>query len=94
MQRVTESAGSDVEAGYLQPYGGRRGRGEVVVRSRGFTAAARILDDSEEVRQRYAHIEAGELADDLADAIDAIDETRSIRACWNPPQPTPVKRVS
>jgi hypothetical protein len=74
MQRLTERAGLDVEEGYLQPHGGRRGVGEVVVRTRGFTAAARVLDDSEEmVRERYSHIEAGELAEDLGAAIDAVD---------------------
>jgi integrase len=74
MQAVTEAAGIEVAEGYLQPHGGRRGIGEVMVRTRGFTAAARVLDDSEEmVRQRYSHIEAGELAEELGAAIDAVD---------------------
>jgi len=77
MQRVTERADIEVDEGYLQPHGGRRGIGEIVVRTQGFTAAARVLDDAEEmVRQRYSHIEAGELADDLGDAIESVDGTR------------------
>jgi len=36
--------------------------GEVLVRAFGYTVAARYLDNSEEmVRERYSHIEAGEL---------------------------------
>jgi len=45
-------------------HGGRRGMGEVLVRAFGYTVAARYLDNSEEmVRERYSHIEAGELGD-------------------------------
>ena len=42
--------------------------GEVLVRTSGYTVAARYLDNSEEmVRERYSHIEAGELGDVFRD---------------------------
>jgi len=50
--------------------------GEVLVRAFGYTVAARYLDNSEEmVRERYSHIEAGELGDDVAtEALEEIDD--------------------
>ncbi|MDS0477294.1 phage integrase SAM-like domain-containing protein [Natrinema sp. 1APR25-10V2] len=76
MRRLCEDAGIDLEDkhGYLAPHGGRRGAGEVMVRQRGFTAAARLLDNSEEVvRQSYSHIEAKEMAKDAGDAFAEHD---------------------
>jgi len=59
---------------YLAPHGGRRGMGEVLVRAFGYTVAARYLDNSEEmVRERYSHIEAGELGDVATEALEQID---------------------
>ena len=59
---------------YLAPHGGRREMGEVLVRAFGYTVAARYLDNSEEmVRERYSHIEVGELGDLAMDALDDID---------------------
>jgi len=47
--------------------------GEVLVRTFGYTVAARYLDNSEEmVRERYSHIEAGELGD-VAEALNEVD---------------------
>jgi len=44
--------------------------GEVLVRAFGYTVTARYLDNSEEmVRERYAHIEAGELGDVANEAL-------------------------
>lgn len=44
-----------------------------MVREKGY-AAARLLDDTEEmVRERYPHIEAGELADEAGEVFDAQD---------------------
>lgn len=64
----------DDRHGYLAPHGGRRGVGEVMVRRRGFTAAARLLDNSEAmVRERYSHIEARDLAADAGSAFDEHD---------------------
>ncbi|PCR88722.1 tyrosine-type recombinase/integrase [Natrinema ejinorense] len=64
----------DDKHGYLAPHGGRRGAGEVLVRQRGFTAAARLLDNSEAVvRQSYSHIEAKEMAKDAGDAFAEHD---------------------
>ncbi|MFC4540369.1 tyrosine-type recombinase/integrase [Halosolutus amylolyticus] len=76
MQRLCEDAeiSLDDKHGYLAPHGGRRGAGEVMVRQRGFTAAARLLDNSEEVvRKSYSHIEAKEMARDAGDAFAEHD---------------------
>ncbi|SDG24101.1 tyrosine-type recombinase/integrase [Halorientalis regularis] len=77
LQRLTNDAGVDVDHPrhqYLAPHGGRRGMGEVLVRSFGYTVAARYLDNSEEmVRERYSHIEAGELGDVATEALNEID---------------------
>jgi integrase len=60
---------------YLAPHGGRRGMGEVLVRAFGYTVAARYLDNSEEmVRERYSHIEAGELGDVATEALGEVDD--------------------
>ena len=76
MRRLCEEAEIELDDkhGYLAPHGGRRGAGEVMVRQRGFTAAARLLDNSEEVvRQSYSHIEAKEMAKDAGDAFSEHD---------------------
>jgi len=77
LRRLTDDAGVDVDHPrheYLAPHGGRRGMGEVLVRSFGYTVAARYLDNSEEmVRERYSHIEAGELGDVATEALTDID---------------------
>jgi len=76
LERITDASGVEVDHPkheYLAPHGGRRGMGEVLVRAFGYTVAARYLDNSEEmVRKRYSHIEAGELGDKAAEAIDEI----------------------
>ncbi|WP_121823100.1 tyrosine-type recombinase/integrase [Halostella salina] len=64
----------DDDNDYLQPHGARRGAGEVLVRTFGHAAAARALDNSEEiVREHYSHIEAGDMADRMTDAFEEID---------------------
>lgn len=76
MRRLCDEAELDLEDkhGYLAPHGGRRGAGEVMVRQRGFTAAARLLDNSEEVvRKSYSHIEAKEMAEDAGEAFTEHD---------------------
>jgi integrase len=77
LQRLTEAAEIDIDHpkhDYLAPHGGRRGMGEVLVRAFGYTVAARYLDNSEEmVRERYSHIEAGELGDVATEALSKID---------------------
>jgi hypothetical protein len=76
-KRLTEAAEIDIDHpkhGYLAPHGGRRGMGEVLVGAFGYTAAARYLDNSEEmVRERNSHIEAGELGDVATEALTEID---------------------
>lgn len=78
LRRLTDVAEIDVphpKHGYLAPHGGRRGMGEVLVRAFGYTVAARYLDNSEEmIRERYSHIEAGELGDVATEALSEIDE--------------------
>jgi integrase len=77
LKRLTDDAGIEISRSkheYLAPHGGRRGMGEVLVRAFGYTVAARYLDNSEEmVRERYSHIEAGELGDVATEALDEID---------------------
>ena len=44
-------------------------------RTSGYAAAARALDNSEEVvREHYSHIEAGELADQMTNAFEKADQ--------------------
>jgi integrase len=78
LRRLTAAAGIDIDHPkheYLAPHGGRRGMGEVLVRAFGYTVAARYLDNSEEmVRERYSHIEAGELGDVATEALAEIDD--------------------
>ena len=80
LQRLTEEAEIDIDHpkhDYLAPHGGRRGMGEVLVRAFGYTVAARYLDNSEAmVRERYSHIEAGELGDIATEALEDIDGSR------------------
>lgn len=48
--------------------------GAVLARAFGYTIAARYLDNSEEmVRERYSHIEAGELGDVATEALSEVD---------------------
>jgi len=77
LRRLTDEAGIDIDHPkheYLAPHGGRRGMGEILVRAFGYTVAARYLDNSEEmVRDRYSHIEAGELGDVATEALEEVD---------------------
>ena len=85
LQRLTEAAEIDIDHpkhDYLAPHGGRRGMGEVLVRAFGYTVAARYLDNSEEmVRERYSHIEAGELGDVATEALEEVDSFPNTRPC-------------
>lgn len=87
LERLTESADIDVsdsKHSYLAPHGGRRGMGEVLVRAFGYTVAARYLDNSEDmVRQRYSHIEAGELGDKAAEGIREVDPAPVSHDRWD-----------
>ncbi|GAA0459773.1 phage integrase SAM-like domain-containing protein (plasmid) [Halococcus dombrowskii] len=80
LKRLCEEAGIELDDGeeYLMPHGARRGAGEVLVRTSGHAAAARALDNSEEVvREHYSHIEAGDLADQMTDAFKEADSQQS-----------------
>jgi integrase len=78
LRRLTTDGDIDIDHprhDYLAPHGGRRGMGEVLVRAFGYTVAARYLDNSEEmVRERYSHIEAGELGDVATEALADVDD--------------------
>jgi len=77
LQRLSDEAEVDIEHpkhDYLAPHGGRRGMGEILVRSFGYTVAARYLDNSEMmIRKRYSHIEADELGELATEAINETD---------------------
>jgi integrase len=76
MKRLCKEADIELDDqhGYLAPHGGRRGMGEILVRTYGYTAAARYLDNSEEmVREAYSHIDAGEQADVATAALAESD---------------------
>jgi hypothetical protein len=52
--------------------------GEVLVRAFLYTVAVRYLDNSEEiVRERYSHIQAGELGDVATEALEEVDSVES-----------------
>ena len=77
LRRLCDQAGIKLgdDHDYLMPHGARRGTGEVLVRTFGHAAAARALDNSEEVvREHYSHIEAGEFADQMTDAFEEADQ--------------------
>ena len=77
LKRLCEEAGIELDDDeeYLMPHGARRGAGEVLVRTSGHAAAARALDNSEEVvREHYSHIEAGDLADQMTNAFEEADQ--------------------
>jgi hypothetical protein len=77
LKRLCEETGIELGGNekYLMPHGARRGAGEVLVRTSGHAAAARALDNSEEVvREHYSHIEAGELADQMTNAFEEADQ--------------------
>ncbi|EMA48445.1 site-specific recombinase [Halococcus thailandensis JCM 13552] len=86
LKRLCEEAGIELDDGeeYLMPHGARRGAGEVLVRTSGHAAAARALDNSEEVvREHYSHIEAGELADQMTSAFEEADQQNNSTRRWN-----------
>ena len=76
LKRLCNQAGIKLDGDdeYLMPHGARRGAGEVLVRTSGHAAAARALDNSEEVvREHYSHIEAGELAEQMTSTFEEAD---------------------
>jgi len=77
LERLCDQAGIELsdDHDYLMPHGARRGAGEVLVRTSGHAAAARALDNSEEVvREHYSHIEAGDLAEQMTNAFEEADQ--------------------
>ncbi len=85
LKQLCEEAGIELDDDeeYLMPHGARRGAGEVLVRTSGHAAAARALDNSEEVvREHYSHIEAGDLADQMTNAFEEADQQGSFSNEW------------
>jgi len=76
LQRLSEAAEIDIghpKHDYLAPTVAGVGWGSPCP-AFGYTVAARYLDNSEEmVRERYSHIEAGELGDVATEALNEID---------------------
>lgn len=76
LRQACDTAGIDLDDdhGYLTPHGARRAVGEILVRTKGFAAAARQLDDTERmVRERYSHIEAADQAEVTSQAFEEYD---------------------
>jgi len=75
LKRLCSEADLDVDGDYLKPHGARRSIGELMYRERGAAAAQRTLRhaDPRTTSEMYAHIEAGVLADEVADVVDDDD---------------------
>lgn len=74
LKRLTDEADIDVEAGYLQLHGARRGVGRVLAMQQGADAAADQLGNSVEVvERRYSDILAAERAEKTGEAFDEHD---------------------
>jgi len=72
MRRLTDDAGIDVEEGYLQLHGARRGVGRVLALQQGADAAADQLGNSVAVvEERYSDILASERAEMTGAAFEA-----------------------
>lgn len=75
LKQLSNEAGIEIDDSkheYLSPHGGRRGLGEILVREKGYTLAARYLDNSEEmVRKRYSHVVPGNIREDVTAAIES-----------------------
>jgi len=72
LKQLCEAADLDIDGDYLKPHGARRGIGELMYRERGAAAAQRTLRhaDPRTTSEMYSHIEASELADEVADVFD------------------------
>jgi len=77
LKRLCDQAGIGLgdDHDYLISHGAQRGAGEVLVWTSGHAAAARALDNSEEVvREHYSHVEAGDLAEQMTTAFEEADQ--------------------
>ena len=71
LKRLTEAAGIDVDEGYLQPHGARRGMiGEVYKRDRGEAQDLGRHKNMETTREAYSHLDAEEQRERLDELVD------------------------
>jgi integrase len=71
LKRLTEAAGIDVDEGYLQPHGARRGMiGEVYKRDRGEAQDLGRHKSMETTRKAYSHLDAEEQRRRLDDLVE------------------------
>lgn len=75
MQRLTEAADIDVEEGYLQLHGGRRGLGDLLYRQdRGHAQDILRHDDLSTTQAAYQHIDAEERREQLDSYLERSNE--------------------
>jgi integrase len=75
MRRLTEAADIDVEEGYLQLHGGRRGLGDLLYRQdRGHAQDILRHDDLSTTQAAYQHIDAEERRHQLDGYLEDVDE--------------------
>jgi len=75
MRRLTMEAGIDVEEGYLQLHGGRRGLGDLLYRQdRGHAQDILRHDDLSTTQAAYQHIDAEERREQLDGYLKESDE--------------------
>jgi integrase len=71
LKQLTEAAGIDVDEGYLQPHGARRGMiGEVYKRDRGEAQDLGRHKSMETTREAYSHLDAEEQRERLDDLVE------------------------
>jgi integrase len=71
LKRLTEAAGIDVDEGYLQPHGARRGMiGEVYKRDRGEAQDLGRHKSMETTREAYSHLDAEEQRERLDELVE------------------------
>jgi integrase len=75
MQRLTDAADIDVEEGYLQLHGGRRGLGDLLYRQdRGHAQDILRHDDLSTTQAAYQHIDAEERREQLDSYLQHTDK--------------------
>jgi len=91
LKRLCSEADLDVDGGYLKPHGARRGVGEMMYRQRGAAAAQRTLRhaDPRTTSEMYAHIEAEELAEEVADVFENDDPGAGTESSSSPRNTSP-----
>jgi integrase len=82
LKRLTEAAGIDVDEGYLQPHGARRGMiGEVYKRDRGEAQDLGRHKSMETTREAYSHLDAEEQRERLNDPVKEFQLPYRLLGC-------------